>query len=105
MKSVIQKKFISYLKKRDPKMSDEETLEVLSGLTRFVKVVQKIYTEPQAQFSIKEKKVGNKTIKQQIITSDYEQLLKVRDKSKKKESLIGLIKKFNKAVTKDKYDR
>lgn len=103
--SVAKKKFASYLKKRNPQLTDTDIAAVLGDMARFVKVVQKIYTEPQAQFSIKEKKVGNKIVKQKIVTSDYEQLLKVRDKSKKRESLIELIKKFNKSVTKEKYDR
>lgn len=113
--TLAQNKFVTFLKKRDPKLSDKDINELLSGFKRFVKVVHKIYTEPQAQFHIEDKYkkykvkggeiVVEKAEKVKIISADYEELKKVFDKSKKKQNLIEVLRQFTKEVTKDKYGR
>ncbi|QQG44417.1 MAG: hypothetical protein HYW86_00675 [Candidatus Roizmanbacteria bacterium] len=95
--SKAQKNFISHLLKRDPKLGDKDIPPLLSSFKRFVKVVQRIYTEPQAQITIKNK--------QRIITTDLEEFRKVITKGKGPQSFSETFDKLNKAVTKDKYGR
>ncbi len=58
--SKAQQKFVAFLKKKDPNLTDKDVYSLLDGFKRFVKVVHKIYTEPQAQFTIKERKTEAK---------------------------------------------
>lgn len=95
--SKAQKKFGTHLMKRDPKLSEKDIPPLLNSFKRFVKVVQKIYTEPQAQITIKNK--------QRIITTDLEEFRKVIIKGKGPQSFSETFDKLNKAVTKDKYGR
>ncbi|MBU4210481.1 hypothetical protein KKC08_00660 [Patescibacteria group bacterium] len=97
-----QKKLISYLKKRDSKLSEKEVLVLMNGIRRFVNVVRKIYTEPQAEIIYKDRKIGEKTIKQRVIKTDLTELVKVLDGKKKRYPLIETILKFNRTVTKAK---
>lgn len=100
-----QKKLISFLRKRDSHLNETDILQLLSGIKRFVNVVQKIYTEPQATITIKDKKEGNKTVHQRIISADLEEFKKVFDKNKTEQEAFTVMRKFHKSVTKDKYDR
>jgi hypothetical protein len=83
--------------KRDPSLKEKDTPFLLNDFKRFVTVVQKIYTEPQAQITIKNDK--------RIINTDLEELRKVITKGKGPQSFKTIFNKFNKAVTKDKYGR
>lgn len=98
-------KFIKYLKKRDPKLSDKQVPHLLNNFQRFVRVVQKIYTEPQAQITIKEFKEEGKIVRKRVITTDLEEFRKVIIKGKGPQSFSKTFGKLNKAVTKDKYGR
>ncbi len=100
-----RKKFVAHLLKQDPKLSEKETSFLLNSFKRFVKVVQRLYTEPQAQIIIKDQKVGDKIVRQRIITSDFEELQKVFDKSKPVQDLAESMRKLHKSITKDKYGR
>jgi len=100
--SSVKKRLISYLKKRQPEIKDKDLPYLLNDIQRFVKVVQKIYIEPQAQISFKDISMGNEKIKHRIINTDFIEFLKVADKNKQKQPLKELFKKFNKAVTKKK---
>ncbi|MBU1117557.1 hypothetical protein KKD37_01180 [Patescibacteria group bacterium] len=95
--SPAQNKFISHLLKRDPKLGEKDIPPLVNSFKRFVKVVQKIYTEPQAQIIIKNKK--------RIITTDIKEFKKVFDKDNPKQDLLDTFRKFHKSVTKDKYGR
>lgn len=97
-----QKKLIAHLLKRDPSLNEKTVVPVLNSIRRFVTVVHKIYTEPQAQISYKVRKVGNKTEKIRLIKTDLPELLKVVDKQS---SLTEAFRKFKKAVAKDKNER
>ena len=92
-----QKKFVAHLIKRDPSLKDKDIPSLLNNFKRFVTVVKKIYTEPQAQITIKNGK--------RIISTDLEELRKVITKGKGPQSFSETFGKFNKAVTKDKYGR
>ncbi len=106
---------IKHLKTINPKLTDTEIPEIINGIDRFVKLVQKIYTEPQAHIYIKENRaeIGKnkkgksiyKITKTRMIDADLTELNKVRDKSNKKEDLLDTVRKFHKIVTKDKYGR
>jgi hypothetical protein len=100
-----QKKFISHLMKRDPKLSEKDIPPLLNSFKRFVKVVQKLYTEPQAQITIKDFKENGKVIRKRIISTDLEEFRKVITKGKGPQSFSETFGKFNKAITKDKYGR
>ena len=98
------KKLISYILKRDPKLTDRELGLLMNNIRRFVTVVQKIYTEPQAKIQIFERKIGNKKYKQRVISTDLNELKKVIDKSKPTQSLREVFRSLNKAILKDKKD-
>jgi len=103
--SKAQKKFATHLMKRDPKLSEKDIPPLLNSFKRFVKVVQKIYTEPQAQIIIKDFKENGKIVRKRIINTDLEEFKKVFDKGKPRQDLIETFRKFHKSVTKDKYGR
>lgn len=94
--TLAQKKLISFLKKRHPSLSEKELVETLTGLKRFVNVVRKIYTEPQAQIKIIDKK--------KIVSTDLEEFKKVLGRNKSM-PLEEAFKSLNSAVEKDKYGR
>ncbi len=83
--------------KRDPSLKEKDTPSLLNDFKRFVTVVQKIYTEPQAQITIKNGK--------RIINTDLEEFRKVIAKGKGPQSFSETFGKLNRAVTKDKYGR
>lgn len=97
-----QKKLISYLKKRDPSLTDKEIPTLLNSIKRFVNLTRKIYTEPQARVTYKDRKVGGKIKKDRIFNTDLNELSKVM--GKKPEPINNVMQKFHKAVTKGKYD-
>lgn len=94
-----KKKLVKYLLRRDSSLNENSVEPILSDLARFVKVVHKIYTEPQAQISYKTKD----EIDWRYIRMDYEELKKVWDKNPSL-SFQEAIKLFNKIVTKDQHD-
>jgi len=100
-----QKKFVSYLKKRDPSVTDKDIPHLLSSFKRFVKVVQKIYTEPQAQVTIKDFKENGKNVRKKVFTTDIKELKKVFDKKEGPHDLLEVMRKLDKSLNKDKYDR
>jgi hypothetical protein len=100
-----QKKFVTHLMKRNPKLSEKDIPPLLSSFKRFVKVVQKIYTEPQAQIIIKDFKENGKVVRKRIISTDLEEFRKVITKGKGPQLFSKTFDKLNKAVTKDKYGR
>ena len=91
-----QKKLVNHLMKRNPDLSEKELGSLLGSIRRFVTVVQKIYTEPQAQIKIIDKK--------RIIDTDLEEFRKVLG-NEKSISINKAFKDFNEEVTKDKYGR
>ncbi len=103
--SVAERKLTSYLLRKDPKLTERDLSSLLNDFRRFVKVVHKIYTEPQAQFQIVEKEIKGKVTKLRVINTDIKELKKVLNKDEKSLSIEETFKRFNKAVTKDKYGR
>lgn len=96
-------KLIRHLIASDPKLNEKTVVPVLNGIERFVKLVQKIYTEPQAKIRIKEKKVNGETIKQRVIDTDLEELKKItRGKTMPLEEVFD---KLHEAVTGEKVIR
>ena len=99
-KTPAQKKLTTYLKKQYPDLKEKNIPEVLSGIKRFVNVVRKIYTEPQAQISIKELKINGVKQKKRIITTAIKEVVKVIDKTENKHDLKETLDKFHKKVIK-----
>jgi len=102
-----QKKFLDFLKKKNNlKLTEEDSTNLLNDFERFINVVQKIHTQPQAQFHIEEKvlKSGEK-VKIRMIESDLEELRKVYNKDSKTQDMLVTLRKFYKQVTEDKYGR
>ena len=73
-----QNKLVTYLIKRDPKLKKDDLISLLSSIKRFVTVVQKIYTEPQARMYYKEVDENGKKVKKRYIDTNIEELLKVK---------------------------
>lgn len=76
--SPAQKKLINHLLKRDPKLTEKELSSLLSSIKRFVTVVQKIYTEPQAKIYLKDVVENGKKVKKRFVETNIEELLKVK---------------------------
>ncbi len=92
-----QKKLTSFLKRRDPKLTEKDIAITLTGVKRFVNLARKIYTEPQAQVTYKDRKIGKKTQKDRIFTTDMKELTKVMKKPA--EPIEEVFRKFHKSVT------
>lgn len=75
--SSTKKKLISKIHKHYPNLDDKEMSTVLSNIKKFVVLIQRIKTEPQAQIIYKEKQINGRTIKDRIIQTDIEELAKV----------------------------
>lgn len=78
--SSTKKKLISKIQKQYPNLNGKELSNVLSNIKRFVVLVQRLKTEPQAQIIYKETEINGKTVKQRMIQTDIEELVKVADK-------------------------
>ncbi|NCN83135.1 MAG: hypothetical protein COU65_04750 [Candidatus Pacebacteria bacterium CG10_big_fil_rev_8_21_14_0_10_42_12] len=105
-KSKAENTLIKQLRKTDKHLSDADIVDLLVGFERFIKVVTKIRTEPQAQFQINEYKTkGGKILKRKSIRLNIDELRKVRDKSKKNEGLSGILKQIFEKSDKDQYGR
>jgi len=98
-----QRKLIAYLKKRDPKLSEKEILSLLGDFKRFVDVTWRIYKEPQARVSFRDRIVDEKVVKDRIFTTNMEEISKVM--VSKVQPLEEVLRKFNKSVTKDKDEK
>lgn len=73
-----KKKLISHLKKHHPNVADSDVPFLLNDIKRFVSVIHKIYTEPQARISLKEVNENGKKVKKRFIDTNIEELLKVK---------------------------
>ncbi len=97
-----KRKLLSYLKKHHPSIVDSEIPLLLHNIERFVLVIQKIYTEPQAKISFKEVKENGIKIKKRFIETNIEELKKV--KRKPNEPITSkTIREFTEKVSKVKY--
>lgn len=79
--SPTKKKLIVYLKKQHPEVEDKDIPHLLSDIRRFVNVIQKIYTEPQARIYLKEINEHGKKVKKRFIDTNFEELLKIKRSS------------------------
>jgi len=104
-KSPAKNRVSSYLRKRYPQIKENDFSTLLSDIERFVRVVQKIYTEPQAQITIRDYEEKGKIVHKKVHSASFEELQKVFDKDKKEQNLIDSMRTFHKSVTKDKYGR
>lgn len=98
-----QRKLIAYLKKRDPKLSEKEIQSLLSDFKRFVNVTWRIYKEPQARVSYRDRMIDEKVVKDRIFTTNMEEVSKVMDG--KAQPLEEVLRKFHKSVTKGKDEK
>ena len=98
-----KKKLITHLKERHPEVADKDSPHLLKDIRRFVAVVHKIYTEPQYQRRVKEKKVKGKVVKYTVVDTDLEEFVKIKGKSETPIPLSEAIKRFNSVVKKNKH--
>lgn len=94
-----RQRLISHLKKRDPKLTDDDASQVVSSLKRFVILVQKLYTQPQAELLYKDRKVDGKKIRVLTINTNIDELAKVTNGPT---PIQVAMNKLMKAVTKGK---
>lgn len=78
--SPIKKKLISKIRNHYPNLNEKEVSNILSNIKKFVVLVQRIQTEPQAQILYKEKKTDGQSVKNRIIQTDVEELVKAAGK-------------------------
>lgn len=103
--SLAKKKLVKHLLKRDPNLTEKDIPLQLNSIKRFVMVIQRLYTEPQAKITIKDFKKNGEMFHKKVISTDLEEFKKVFDKDKPRQGLIETFRKFHKSVTKDKYGR
>jgi len=73
-----RKKLMSFLGKKDQNLSEKELSSLLHNIVRFVKVVQKIYIEPQARIHLEEVEENGEIVKRKIINTNIEELMKIK---------------------------
>lgn len=101
--SPAQKKLLTYLvEKRKMKIDKDEVIPILDSIRRFVMVVHKIYTEPQATIFYKEFKEDGKKIKKRVITTTLEEIDKVKT-DPNEPITIKTIRDTYQQITKSKY--
>ena len=98
-----QRKLITYLKKREPKLSEKDIQSLLGDFKRFVNLTWKIYKEPQARVSYRDKVVEGKVVKDRIFTTNMEEISKVMEG--KVQPFEEVMRKFHKSVSKGKNER
>lgn len=96
--SPAKKKLIKYLLKRNPNLEETEIASQLNSIKRFVKVVQKIYTEPQAKIYFKEFEENEKKVKKRIIETTPDELSKL-NRGTDKPITIETIRELTRKVT------
>lgn len=96
-----KKQLVMFLKKTILTISEYEINSVLYDIQRFVNLSRKIYTEPQANISYQDVKVGNKILKKRIFKTSIEEFAKVVDNNKHSESISDVASKFIMEVTKN----
>jgi len=100
--SPAKKKLISYLLKRNPNLSEKDISTILTGIKRFVDLTRKIYTEPQAHVSYKDRKVGKKIKKIRVLDTKMEELAKIIDKPM---PIREAMDKFSQSIKSTKHER
>jgi hypothetical protein len=75
--SLAKKALINNILKRDPNIGEKELSILLRDIKRFASIVQKIYTEPQAQIKYKEVVKNGKKVKNRYIETNIEELGKL----------------------------
>lgn len=78
--SPTNKRLVSTIRKHYPNLNEKEMSSVLTSIKKFVVLVQRLRTEPQAQIIYKERKTGGKIHKQRVIKTEHEEIIKVMDK-------------------------
>lgn len=74
-----KKKLIIFLKKQHPEIEDKNIPLLLNNIRRFVAVVHKIYTEPQARIYFKVFKDNDgKKITKRVMDTNIEELKKIK---------------------------
>lgn len=99
--SPAQEKFIRYLHKRYPTLSNKEAPMVLNSIKRFVDLTRKIYTEPQAIVKYKDNESNGKKIKDRVFNTTVDEVEKARKKDTDK--LLELMRNAHKTFIKKKY--
>jgi hypothetical protein len=87
-----EEKFANYLMKRDPSLTSRDIPKLLSDFKRFVKVVQRIKTEPQITATLKNKK--------KIIEVEFEEFKKLAKNDKG--LLVHMFRELNKIYEESK---
>lgn len=79
--SPTKKQLIAKILKQYPDLTEKEMFNMLRSIKRFVDLVRKLRTEPQAQIIYKEKKIAGQIVIDRIIQTDIEELAKAAGKS------------------------
>lgn len=95
-----QKKLSTYLINQYPEVKKKDIPILLNDIKRFVSVVHKIYTEPQAKVNYRDKKVNGKNVKNRIFNTTMKEVMKVANKDKKAQPLTKTLFKFTTEVGK-----
>ena len=90
VESKARKKLVSFILKKYADLTDREVNSILSDVSKLVRTVHKIYTEPQAKIYIKEIEREGQIVKKKVVEIDYKEFLKVKNKKE----AVGVTKAF-----------
>lgn len=98
-----KKRLLGKIDRYCPGLNEKETADLLIGIKKFVKVVQRMRTEPQFLITYKDIEENGKIEKYRIIETDLEELAKVLDRPQ--DSILLAMRKLSKFVPKAKYGK
>lgn len=87
-----KKRLIARISQDLPNLTKKEQNQTLRGIVRFVNVIKKIHTEPQAEITIKETMEEGKIVRTRNINFDYAEILKLKGASPRVDILETLTK-------------
>ena len=99
-----KKKLIAFLKKQHPEVEDKDIPNILNDIRRFVTVIQKIYSEPQAKVYYKDVSDGGRKVKNRYIDTNIEELMKLT-KGTGKPATIEAFRELTEKVLKIKFKK
>jgi hypothetical protein len=92
--SLAKKKLVAKIQKQLPHIGNKELRDTLQGIKRFVSLVQKIRTEPQAQIIYSEKKIAGRIVRTRETNIDYQEFIKVKGSNEKSISITEAMRRL-----------
>lgn len=98
-----KKRLLGKIDRYCPGLNEKEKADLLIDIKKFVKVVQKMRTEPQFQISYREFEIKGEKVQYRISETDLEEFAKVLDKPQN--DIIKALDKLTEFVPKKRYGK